>query len=63
MDNKKIADTFERVADLLEFQGANPFRIRAYRRGARTIRELTESVAVIVSDSRHDLTSVEGIGY
>lgn len=62
MDNKKIADTFERVADLLEFQGANPFRIRAYRRGARTIRELTESVAVIVSDSRHDLTSVEGIG-
>jgi len=62
MDNKRIADTFDQIADLLEFQGANPFRIRAYRNGARTVRDLTDSVATIIADDSRDLTEVDGIG-
>ena len=38
MTNVGIANTFDEVADLLEFTGANPFRIRAYRNAARMIR-------------------------
>ncbi len=45
MNNAHIAAVFDEVADLLEFQGANPFRVRAYRNAARTIRDLPESVA------------------
>jgi DNA polymerase/3'-5' exonuclease PolX len=29
MTNEVIAETLEQLADLLEFQGANPFRLRA----------------------------------
>ena len=37
MNNKKIAKTLHNLADLLELSGENPFRIRAYRRAARSI--------------------------
>lgn len=36
--NQELADTFERVADLLEAQAANRYRVLAYRKGADTIR-------------------------
>ena len=62
MINAQIADVFEEVADLLEFQSANPFRVRAYRNGARTIRDLTEPVASILVDESRKLTEVPGIG-
>jgi DNA polymerase (family 10) len=62
MNNLKIADAFDQVADLLEFKDANPFRVRAYRRGAQTIRDMSESLAVIVADPERDLTEIEGIG-
>jgi len=62
MTNPEIADAFDSVADILEFQGANPFRVRAYRNAARTIRDLPESVAEIASDSSRKLTDIEGIG-
>ena len=62
MSNADIAAVFERVADLLEFKGANRFRIRAYRNGARTIGDLPESVAAIVADGGRNLTDLEGIG-
>jgi DNA polymerase (family 10) len=38
--NADIASLFDEVANLLEIQGANPFRIRAYRNAARTLAEL-----------------------
>jgi len=60
--NIKIADVFEQVANLLEFQGANAFRIRAYRNGARTIRDLSEPIANIVADDARQLTEIDGIG-
>ncbi len=62
MTNQEIASAFDQVADLLEFQGANPFRVRAYRNGARKISDLGERMADIVADSSRDLTEIEGIG-
>ena len=62
MTNRDIAAVFEQVADLLEFQGANPFRIRAYRNGARKIASLDESLLTILSDESRQLTDLEGIG-
>jgi len=62
MTNAQIAAVFEQVADLLEFKGANPFRIRAYRNGARAIRDLPESVASIVAEDPKRLMEIDGIG-
>ena len=62
MTNPQIAAVFEQIADLLEFQGANPFRVRAYRNAARAIHDLTESAADIVTDPERELTSLAGIG-
>ena len=62
MNNKRIADTFEQIADLLEFQGSNPFRIRAYRKGAKTIAEMSESVGGVIQDTSRKLTDFDGIG-
>jgi DNA polymerase (family X) len=62
MLNQQIAAVFDEVADLLEFQGANAFRVRAYRNAARTIHDLTESAADIVADPERSLCDIEGIG-
>ncbi len=62
MDNAQIADVFDELADLLEFKGENPFRIRAYRNGSRAIRELDESVAAILADPERKLADLPGIG-
>ncbi len=62
MTNHEIAAVFEQIADLLEFQGANTFRVRAYRNAARTIHDLPESAADIIGDPNRSLTDVEGIG-
>jgi DNA polymerase (family 10) len=62
VDNAAIAEVFEEMAELLEFRGENPFRIRAYRNGAKAIRELDESVESILADPSRDLSKVPGIG-
>jgi len=62
MNNAQIADVFDEVADILEFQNANPFRVRAYRNSARTIRDLTEPLAAIAKDSERELTELPAIG-
>lgn len=59
--NTEIAQRFQRLADLLEIEGANPFRVRAYRNAARTIEGLPHSVAAMVADGA-DLTELPGIG-
>ena len=61
MKNEFIAVQFELLADLLEIQGANPFRIRAYRNAARTISSTSESLSDLVA-TKHDLTQFAGIG-
>jgi len=62
MTNAEIAAVFEQLADLLEFQGANPFRVRAYRNGARAIKDLPEAVEDVANDPDRQLTDVPGIG-
>jgi DNA polymerase (family 10) len=62
MQNVDVARLFSQLADLLEIEGANPFRIRAYRSAARTIESLPESVAEIVADEDRDLQELPGIG-
>lgn len=62
MDNSKIAEVLEEMAERLEFRGENPFRIRAYQNGARAIRDLDESVASILQDDSRELASIPGIG-
>jgi DNA polymerase (family 10) len=59
--NEDIARVFDEIADLLEIQGANPFRVRAYRNGARTVRQLQEEVADMVGRG-DDLTLLPNIG-
>lgn len=59
MENPEIAQTFEEVADLLDIQGANPFRIRAYRNAARTIRDLSEPLA---GTAKEEVVKLSGIG-
>ena len=61
MENLDIARTLDETADLLEIQGANPFRIRAYRNAVRTIEGLTQSLQSMVEDD-DDLTELPGIG-
>jgi DNA polymerase (family X) len=62
MTNHEIAAVFNEIADLLEFQGANPFRVRAYRNGGKKISDLSESLAAIAGDESRKLTDIEGIG-
>ncbi|MBI4001126.1 MAG: DNA polymerase/3'-5' exonuclease PolX [Nitrospira defluvii] len=59
--NADVAAVFEEIADLLEIEGANPFRVRAYRFAARTLRDLSREVADMVEQGE-DLTSLPGIG-
>ncbi|MEJ7594470.1 MAG: helix-hairpin-helix domain-containing protein [Planctomycetaceae bacterium] len=61
MKNELIASHFELLADLLEIQSANPFRVRAYRNAARTISSTSESLDEMVRSER-DLTELTGIG-
>ena len=62
MTNADIADTFEHIADLLEYQGGNVFRVRAYRQAARTISGMVDSLATVRADPDRSLTDIEGIG-
>jgi DNA polymerase (family X) len=59
MENPEVAGRFEEVADLLELQDANPFRVRAYRNAARTIRDLPEPLA---GRSVKEIDALPGIG-
>jgi DNA polymerase (family X) len=62
MTNAEIAAAFDQVADLLEFQGANAFRVRAYRNAANVIRTLPEQLSRIAADPNRKLTNIAGIG-
>jgi DNA polymerase (family X) len=60
MRNLEIVAIFNQIADLLEIQGANPFRVRAYRRGAVSIQGLLESVESVAEQG--SLRNITGIG-
>ena len=61
IQNADIAAAFIEVADLLEIEGANPFRIRAYRNAARVVSDTHEDVPAMV-EKGGDLTALPGIG-
>jgi DNA polymerase (family 10) len=60
MENIDIARIFDEVADLLEIQGGNPFRVRAYRTAARTIQGLAVPAASVAAEGTLD--ELPGIG-
>jgi hypothetical protein len=61
--NEEIADVLEETAYLLGFQEANPHRVRAFRNGARAIRDLPRPVDKMVAEEGLDsLEKVPGIG-
>lgn len=60
MDNQELARVFDEIADCLEIGGGNPFRIRAYRNAARTVRELDEPASKLAAEDR--LEELPGIG-
>ena len=59
--NADITVIFEEIADLLEIEGANPFRIRAYRNAARILGDLPQEARILV-ERGDDLTRLPGIG-
>lgn len=59
IQNSEVAAVFSEIADLLEIEGANPFRIRAYRNAARMLGELGRSVHEMVGA---DLDALPGVG-
>ncbi|HKS17440.1 MAG TPA: helix-hairpin-helix domain-containing protein, partial [Planctomycetota bacterium] len=61
MQNPDIARIFGEVADLLEIQGENPFRVRAYRNAARTIGDTPDPLADRVREGAV-LPELSGIG-
>ncbi len=61
--NQKIADKLRELADLLEQQGANPFRVGAYRRAAETVAEHPEDLTeALARDGLEGLLALPGIG-
>lgn len=58
--NDDLADTFELLADLLELDGADVFRLQAYRRAATRIREAAVPVAQLALDGK--ARQLSGIG-
>jgi len=59
--NSDIADIFSTLADLLEIENANPFRVRAYRNAAGTVRSHPRSMADLL-DAGADLSELPDIG-
>jgi DNA polymerase (family 10) len=59
--NSDIADIFDQIADCLEIEGENPFKIRAYRNASRTIRGLGPEIRDMLA-AGGELTAVPGIG-
>jgi DNA polymerase (family 10) len=62
MENAEVARLFRELADLLEIEGANPFRVRAYRTAARTVESHPEPVGELARHHPEKLTELPGIG-
>ncbi|MGB9642411.1 MAG: DNA polymerase III, partial [Candidatus Ratteibacteria bacterium] len=60
MRNNEIADVLDGIADVLEFEGDNVFKINAYRKVARRIREIPEDIEQLYQSGQ--LSKIPGIG-
>jgi DNA polymerase (family 10) len=61
MENLDVTRTLTELADLLEIQGASPFRIRAYRNAVNTVNSLSRPLKDMVA-AGEDLTELPGVG-
>jgi Holliday junction resolvasome RuvABC DNA-binding subunit len=62
-DNQAIAEKLLELADLLEQQNANPFRVNAYRRAAQTVSGHAEQLAKLAErEGSEGLDRLPGIG-
>jgi DNA polymerase (family 10) len=62
VENAEIARLFRELADLLDIEGANPFRVRAYRTAARTVENHPDSIVQLAAQHPDQLTELPGIG-
>src|SRR5436190_16580948 len=63
MTNSQIADAFDEIAEILDFLGENPFRVRAYRNSSRVIRDHATPIASLVEEhGEKQLIEIKGIG-
>ena len=64
LSNDEVADRLHEIAELLEAQDANPFRVRAYRIAAVTVEGLSESLhEILARDGKLGMTHFPGIGH
>lgn len=61
VQNSEIAQIFNEIADLLEIEEANPFRVRAYRNAARKVESYPKRIHQLV-ESGESLDEISGIG-
>ncbi|GHO72858.1 hypothetical protein KSD_06290 [Ktedonobacter sp. SOSP1-85] len=60
ISNRQIAEVLSGIADLIEAQNGNPYRVQAYRNAARGVLELSEPVADILA--RNEEPTIPGVG-
>ena len=61
MTNSEIAGIFLDMADLLEMKADNPFKIRAYRRAAESIKQLPREMSAMLA-AGEDFREIPGVG-
>ena len=60
MDKKDIVEVLERIGTMMEIKGENPFKVRAYFSGARTLQTMEEDLGEVIEEGR--LGDIQGIG-
>lgn len=60
MTRENLAEVLEEIALLLELKNENPFKIRAYRQGAETVRNYDGEIVELAKNKQ--LTGIKGIG-
>ena len=59
--NSTIGQKFDELADLLDIEGANPFRVRAYRNAARVVSQWPQNLADLLRTEK-ELPKIPGLG-
>ncbi len=60
MANRELTEIFSRFADALEFKGENPFKVNAYRKASRIIKDLPYDLEEF--GKKGAFTDIDGIG-
>lgn len=62
MDNKKIAEVFEEIANILEISDENFFKVNAYKKASLTVMNLAQDLRQMVEETPQDIDKIPGIG-